>query len=370
MSFLKKKYLKNIAFASFIILFIILIIKFVPGVVLGIISAYTLNSIVRILKSYHISQRPVIILIIFTLTCFIIISFVAIFPLLVFEITEIIKLVPKIVSKIYEFILEDDIAFSAVNNTSIVYKKIYEEIKKGEVSNLIDIVKPLFSFFFKHFPNFASGFLSSFYSFSTFLISTVVFFININNIYDFFIACIPTENRNILQKQQEVFNELFSLFLTNQMKNSIMNSVFFTILVKLIGVPFSISLGSIVFFSSFAPYFGSVIGAIGLFSILLLINASIKIFISACVVILLSYILENYILVPHFLGEKIGLHPLLIIVVMPIIVRFFGIFGSFLVVPIILYLRLALQYFFENYAVFSLTKNNIKKNKDSYGYYR
>jgi len=105
----------------------------------------------------------------------------------------------------------------------------------------------------------------------------------------------------------------------------------------LIGLEFPVLLGLMVGIFDIIPYFGPVIGAIPALAVGILESKSQAL--SALVVIVVIQQLESNILSPKIISSSVGLHPLLVIFVLLLGNKIYGVIGMLLAVPFAITLR-------------------------------
>lgn len=105
----------------------------------------------------------------------------------------------------------------------------------------------------------------------------------------------------------------------------------------LIGLEFPFLLGIIVGVADVIPYFGPIIGAIPAFAVGILESKSQAL--SALLVIFIIQQLESNVLSPKIISSSVGLHPLLVIFVLLLGNKIYGVIGMLLAVPITVTLR-------------------------------
>lgn len=105
----------------------------------------------------------------------------------------------------------------------------------------------------------------------------------------------------------------------------------------IINIDFPFLLGLIVGLTEIIPYFGPVIGAIPALGIALLDSKTKALY--ALILMLIIQQLESNILSPKIIGSSVGLHPLLVILVLLLGGKTFGILGMLFAIPMTLILR-------------------------------
>ncbi|MCS6130345.1 AI-2E family transporter [Clostridium botulinum] len=117
--------------------------------------------------------------------------------------------------------------------------------------------------------------------------------------------------------------------------------------IKLLGSEYAVIFGILCGFTNMIPYFGPFIGMIPVFIINLFYNPTVALTTLIFLVVLQQ--IEGNIIEPTFVGEKLGLNPLLTLLVVTIGGGLFGIIGMILSVPVMgvikIYLDKTLKHF-------------------------
>lgn len=143
-----------------------------------------------------------------------------------------------------------------------------------------------------------------------------------------------TRVKNLAQRVDKIFGNYIRGFLTV----SLINGTIITIGLTLIGVPYAVVLGLLSALLNFIPYFGVIISfAIGFLVSLLSGISGIKLLLIP-VVYFGENIIENSFITPKVIGERVGLHPLLVLFAIFVFGYFGGIIGMLVSVPIAAFL--------------------------------
>lgn len=105
----------------------------------------------------------------------------------------------------------------------------------------------------------------------------------------------------------------------------------------LMGVPYALSLGAAAALLEFVPYIGGL-----LVTILALASAATVSPLHVLGVIVLNLtisLIEGHILYPKFVGDRVGLHPVIVLIAFLVAVQLFGVIGVLLAVPLTIVVR-------------------------------
>jgi predicted PurR-regulated permease PerM len=133
-------------------------------------------------------------------------------------------------------------------------------------------------------------------------------------------------------------NVVLSKFIQGQLLISLIVAVIEIIGLSIAGVKYAFILGLIGGLANIIPYFGPFIGAVPAILIALLDSYWKAIF--AALVFLIVQQIDNALITPRIMSEKVGMHPLVIIFVVLLGGSFFGALGLILAVPVTAVLKI------------------------------
>ncbi|MDW7650703.1 MAG: AI-2E family transporter [Bacillota bacterium] len=110
----------------------------------------------------------------------------------------------------------------------------------------------------------------------------------------------------------------------------------------IIGIDFALILAIIAGITNIIPYFGPLIGAVP--AVLLAALNSPGLVIKVILVIIIVQQVESQLIAPQILGRSLGLHPLVVIFVLIVGGKFFGLAGLIFAVPLTAMLRIFLKH--------------------------
>lgn len=168
------------------------------------------------------------------------------------------------------------------------------------------------------------------------LIIFVVFYLIIQ--WDeFFKKLSPVIPPRWLPQTQQILNEideLLSQYLRGQLLVIAILAVFYSVGLYLLGMTGAIALGLFTGLAIFIPYIGYGVALIlALLSALLQAETGVNI-LAVLGLYVVGQLLESFVLTPKLVGDKIGLHPVLVIFSLMLFGGWFGFFGVLLALPI------------------------------------
>ena len=140
-----------------------------------------------------------------------------------------------------------------------------------------------------------------------------------------------------LPQTQQILNEideLLSQYLRGQLLVIAILAVFYSVGLYLLGMTGAIALGLFTGLAIFIPYIGYGVALIlALLSALLQAETGVNI-LAILGLYVVGQLLESFVLTPKLVGDKIGLHPVLVIFSLMLFGGWFGFFGVLLALPI------------------------------------
>ena len=178
------------------------------------------------------------------------------------------------------------------------------------------------------------------------------------NFLNRFVRAVSTENG--YEKFNKYFssgNKIFFRYLSSQMLDCIVVAILTSIAMSIIGVKYSVLLGTLIGISNLIPYFGAIFGVAIAIIITLLTGGWQQALVMGIVVIILQQIDANLIN-PRITSSSLKVSPLLIMFAVTVGGSYFGVLGMFLAAPILTLIKLMVDDF-----VFERNKMKDKKEK-------
>lgn len=141
-------------------------------------------------------------------------------------------------------------------------------------------------------------------------------------------------------------NGIFFRYLSSQLVDGIVVAILTSIAMSIIGVKYSILLGTLIGISNLIPYFGAIFGVAIAIIITLLTGGWEQALIMGIVVIILQQIDAN-IINPKITSSSLKVSPLLIMFAVTVGGAYFGILGMFLAAPILTLIKVIVEDFIE-----------------------
>ena len=295
---------------------------------LAFILAYLLNPIVRFWELKGFSRIGGIFLTYFFFISLILVFSIFIFPIFWGQLEVLALSIPQYTHQLQDF-------FQNFNDN---YKKI---AIPNALRNQIDLaLLQLELIVIQAIAQVINGIISVFtHAFSIIISPVLAYYIlrDQNLISKKFLSFFPVKWVERLIKLWREIDVQLNSFIKGHLLVAILVGVATSIGFLIINLDFPFLLGLIVGVTEIIPYFGPVIGAIPALGIALL-DSKLKAFYTLALTIIIQQV-ESNILSPKIIGSRIGLHPLLVILVLFLGGKTFGILGLLLAIPAVLILR-------------------------------
>lgn len=230
-------------------------------------------------------------------------------------------------------------------------------LKKFEIDNIFnwfagqfsDIMANYVSFFFTKIVNYSTNIISVVF---LCVLSPIVMFMMLKDaplIGRKTYALLPKNIQSETKKlADEIYKSVFR-YLEGQTMTAIVLSCCYAVLLLLMGVKHFIVLGVLIGFSSFIPYVGFYLATgITLISVYNQFHDFKRIIITL-IVLLVMQIVDSGFITPKIVGNKLGVHPLLVILGVLVSVPLFGVIGVFLALPLVGIMSVVVKFFLEKY---------------------
>lgn len=166
-------------------------------------------------------------------------------------------------------------------------------------------------------------------------------------------AIVPPSNRATIFALARETDEVLGAFLRGQLLVMFALAIIYSVGLSIVGINFAIAIGVVSGLVSFVPYLGFVFGiALALLVIALEPNPLWPI-VGVVATFTIAQMIEGMVLTPKLVGDRIGLHPVLVIFAVIAGGQLFGFFGILLALPAAAVLSVLVRFAYHRY----LTEN-------------
>jgi len=174
------------------------------------------------------------------------------------------------------------------------------------------------------------------------LISSVYFLLEGERIKAFsariFRAIMPPKHFGVFMRYSGDINVYFKRYIFCQVMDAIILGAIMTFALSVMGVNYAFALGPMLGFANLIPYFGSIVGTVAAFIVILVTDGPQAGMIAGAGMLVIQQIDANYIF-PRLLGGSMKIPPLLVIIGITVGGAYYGILGMIMAIPIATVLR-------------------------------
>lgn len=186
---------------------------------------------------------------------------------------------------------------------------------------------------------------------SLFLIPILTFYLLRD--WDFVIShlgsLVPERQRDTVFRLARESDEVLGAFLRGQLLVMIALAVIYSLGLSLVGLKFAIAIGVVAGLVSFVPYLGFVFG-IALAGITVVLEPDPLLRLAGVVATFsIAQMIEGSVLTPKLVGDRIGLHPVIVIFAVAAGGQLFGFFGVLLALPAAAVLSVLVRFAYAQY---------------------
>jgi predicted PurR-regulated permease PerM len=186
---------------------------------------------------------------------------------------------------------------------------------------------------------------------SLFLVPIITFYLlrDWDNIMSHLSALIPSQQRTTILQLANDTDEVLGAFLRGQLLVMLALAAIYSLGLSLVGLKFAIAIGVVSGLVSFVPYLGFVFGiALAGLTVALEPNPLWQM-IGVVATFTIAQLLEGSFLTPKLVGDRIGLHPVIIIFAVAAGGQLFGFFGILLALPAAAVLSVVVRFAYDRY---------------------
>jgi len=162
-------------------------------------------------------------------------------------------------------------------------------------------------------------------------------------------ALVPHSQRDTVFGLARETNDVLGAFLRGQVLVMLALSAIYCLGLWLVGLEFAIAIGVVAGLVSFVPYLGFVIG-IGLAALTVILEPNpLWNLVGVVATFTIAQVIEGSLLTPNLVGDRIGLHPVLVIFAVAAGGQLFGFFGILLALPAAAVLSVLIRFTYHRY---------------------
>jgi predicted PurR-regulated permease PerM len=324
-------FLATLIIAGGVVLFYYNSTIFLP-VIIALLLAYIFNPLVTIVEKHRVNRSFAIVLVF----CAALSLLTAIMTFFAFSIREefldVRINVPEYVTRIYGYIPQSIKVWFGIETQEKVYQQINAAMESMRGAS-VDIFNEALVFLKNAFASTLS-FILALLGYVLTPIYLFYFLKDAQQMKRVLRELTPERYRQRFVEKSGEIDEILSSFVRGQLSVCAILAVLYSIGLYFIGIDLAIATGTLAGITFIIPYFGTIIGIF--FSMTL---AALKFHDFLHPLLCLGWFgivqgIEGGIITPRIVGEKVGLHPVVTILVLLIGGQLFGILGMLLAVPV------------------------------------
>ncbi|MGV8146845.1 MAG: AI-2E family transporter [Alkaliphilus sp.] len=296
--------------------------------IFAMILAYILNPVVKFVEKWGVSRLFSVLLVYVFISTIILITSLTIIPKISSEVKELVESLPEFTNEVYDYSYELYMKFtrnvdklpSEFDGMKNILEDNTDRMQKIIVDTIASITNSLVSIFSKIVSIVLIPILA-FY----FLKDTV-------KIRKTLILTIPKKHRGAIIEIARDLDKVLGGFITGQLIVAAFIGVLTTAALLVLGVRFAIIVGFIAGIANVIPYFGPIIGIIPGVLFALLDSPTKALWVLGIFIAIQQ--IESAILSPKIVGNKVGIHPIIVILVLLIGGKLFGVVGLMIAIPL------------------------------------
>ena len=186
---------------------------------------------------------------------------------------------------------------------------------------------------------------------SLFLIPILTFYLlrDWDTLISHFGALVPDSQRDTVFELARETDEVLGAFLRGQLLVMFALAIIYSLGLTLVGLKFAIAIGVVAGLVSFVPYLGFVFG-IGIASLTVALEPNpLWHLVGVIATFTIAQMFEGSILTPKLVGDRIGLHPVMVIFAIAAGGQLFGFFGILLALPAAAVLSVLIRFAYHRY---------------------
>lgn len=316
-----------LAASAFLLSFISDIVKIL---IISALLAFVLDPLALLMESRGMSRTLATVILFCTIISAGVIAVLLLIPLFFGDINSIqINMdsaqTTALISKI-ETIVEDRLAFLGVKDIHLMEKaqKTVGSLGDWVVNHLLDMATLVLHII---------------------LIPFITFFLlkDGRKFKKAFVSMVPNKYFEFTLRLISNLDIQVSNFLRGQFVDATIVGILATIALWIVGVEYYLFIGVFAGLANFIPYFGPIVGAALAVIVSLLNNSSFETVLYVLIAFAAVKLIDDVVVQPYVVGKSVNMHPMIVLLVIIIGGKFFGILGMFLSVPTAGFVKVVLQ---------------------------
>lgn len=303
---------------------------------LAVIIAYILNPLVDFLDNRRLPRCLGILLIYAVFFSLGVMAALTVIPALVTELQKLGDDIPRYTARVQDFLLRLQSDYQRFN--------LPESIRQVIDRNILELQRAALALV-QRVTDWVLGIFS--HLFTILIIPLLVYYLlrDEASLKRSVLLLFPKKHRSFVARVGSEMDRTLGAYLRGMLLICFLVALMSYIGLLLVGVDFALILGIIAGITNIIPYFGPLIGAVPAVLIALLESPALAL--KVIIVLVVVQQIESQVIAPQVLGRSLGLHPLVVIFVLLLGGKFFGLVGLIFAVPFTALLRILFRHFID-----------------------
>jgi predicted PurR-regulated permease PerM len=318
---------------------------------LSALLAYMAEPLVNRLERWHIRRDVAVSLVFLAAITVLVVAILIIVPLLVRETVDLIERMPGYIQQLQEHVLpwveeQFDIelgidTFDAAQARALIQDHL--QSIAGAAGTLLGYITE-------------SGGRFVIWITGMVLVPLVTFYLmrDWHRLLEAIRDMLPRNIEPVAVKLTRDCDEALGGFLRGQLMVMFSLGAIYSIGLLIVGLNNAIAIGMIAGLVSFVPYLGAIIGILLAGITAVIQNFDFWFLLSVAIVFTVGQLIESFLLTPKLVGDRIGLHPVLVIFTVMAGAHLFGFIGILLALPVAAAGTVLVRFFYRNYKLSSV----------------
>ncbi|RME02552.1 MAG: AI-2E family transporter [Deltaproteobacteria bacterium] len=313
--------------------FIYMTRNILTALLIAFFIAYIFDPVVDAFERRRVPRSVAILLVVVALGVAGVFVLLILFPLVSLEIELLLKKIPR-----YLEVVKTHLLPIIDRVTNIDFNTLYAEYLSG-----VDLAGMLQEFSGKILSPVAWSIKSTFtgvvnvilYVLNLVIIPVIAFYLlkDIDRLKVRIVDLVPASYREAFVAAFLEIDEVLSSFLRGQLFVCFLLAAIYTVGLLIVDVPLAIVIGFVAGFANIVPYLGVAVGVTSALLLTLLEHPDLVHLLGVIGVFTVAQTMEGMVITPRIVGDRVGLHPVVVVVALMIWGQFFGFLGMLVAVP-------------------------------------
>jgi len=300
--------------------------------IIAFVLAYAFDPLIAWAVRRGIPRLVAILILVLGLGSVFVVIAIIVMPKVIEEVSLLVMSIPKMIDDGREWMFT--IALPWLSSVEVPTEKIWAELQP----RLPGIMKSMITGFADWGGKALAGFFSVLAGLANLILIPIlmIYFLNdYGKLRSWVYSKFPDDLKPDALKAYERLNLALSAFVRGQMLVTLFLAIWISLgLLVWVKLPYAILLGVAAGFLNLVPYVGTTAALIVTMCVALFQPAPVVTALKALVVFVTAQTLEGNLITPRIVGDKVGLHPVVVIFVVLLFAALFGVIGMLIAIPV------------------------------------